>query len=374
MIYEEMETFIGILRQKVGVEQERKIRKAEQTISEILKRESKNGILHVTLDEFVRKEVIPLTKNKESLPVFKDKVWSAAVKELRRDHEVRINEVYGKNRQEVSFRACGHKEAALEKWAEQELKNHLSSIKEEYEKVNEYLMALSDARQRVHSSSLPVYEDKNREDFRRILDFYASDISRLMSGILPFNVEEPDYRINIVESGTKYKGKSSGVHQFTVSRKFRQEPKLYRKPNHDDRLQNLVSYIENCPTAAKNDRTVSVPSRAPEILAVDLLHECGHMIANEIVERSNGSPKANYESGDLSPVGQKEVNIEKAANEVALFSITAISSNADIYKPVQKGFHAYLNLTRYDNPAEGYQGQGQGQIDGNRQSIKNMLL
>lgn len=349
------------------MESKQKVGEAEKIVMEVMRRRIGDDVAETTLSRFVMSEVKPYAEKRSDFPGFSDVVWSKAIESLRHNYQISLNTVFGIDRTSIEFHAISPDAELLENYAEKKLGEYIEEVEKEYEFVNGHFKTMEEARKSIEQSDLPNYGSSGVRD---LAEFYLREASNLVSGILPFKVGMPDFKI--MEGGTAYQGKSRGVHEIRIGGNVRKRPVYYEKPEGEVELDYIVDLIENCPTAAMDKDSVEVPARAPEILAVDLLHECGHLMANQIIESEISGEKDNYGPADHSLAGKKGLNTEKAANEIAVYVIERMKRDSPVFQPVDVGLKSYIELSRFDNPADGY--RDQFPIDGSRESLRNIFL
>ncbi|MFB6115465.1 MAG: hypothetical protein ABEK04_04160 [Candidatus Nanohalobium sp.] len=330
----------------------------EKFVLKVLKKESgSSGVLETSIVRFVVEEASKVFEKKHPEYDVSRQEWRKVADDLdQKGFSVSFTEYYGKDRKKIDFSACSYDKKLLKQYFNKKLGKAEQEIEECYREVNKALETLDECRSSVKASNLPTYGSRS---FGNLKQLYGNNMADLLSNILNLPVNFPEDRVKLTSSSaTGYDGKTNGRFKVMLMNDPNKSSDLYEVPEND-----IKAFVKNAPVGASGQRDVTVPHRACDVLAVDLLHELGHVASDLVAEaklRSEGKevPEGYRHSGLYKQVFGN-VSGEKAANEVAAATVKALAGNlgGGVFQDVEKGFEAYLELTKWDNPASGYQRQ-----------------
>jgi len=308
-------------------------------------------------------------------PKEKEKWQRTGTKLSREGYQHSVDIKFGQSRKRINFVAASYSQEIVDQYVRQKLNKRLHEVEKEYENVNHQLEVLQSVKEDAKQSNLPTY-NSSMSKINKLADFYVKEMLDYVEEHLDLKISfdlEEDYDIKKHDKFTRYTGTYQGVHRIDLMSVPKNRADFYPTD-----FKKLVSYFENAPTGVQGQEADNVPHRAPDVLVIDLLHEIGHMVSNLIVEEKGRQQGKEYSDkygmgGDFDPVTKElgSSKSEKTANELALAIAKRLRTMGGTYKEIMPGFEAYLELTKYDNPNEGY--TSQHPIRADRDTVKELF-
>lgn len=301
--------------------------------------------------------------------------------ELRNEYEIVCDVRWGVQTHKVEFSMCGNDRELLENSGKERLVDQIDikRLKEEMDEVDNNVLRIAEVREVAIENEWPTYRNfDNHSKTERLKNFLASSMLRSIEQSLGIEINSGPERVNmkirpdseiIGITGRNKDGKwiiqfKRGDYDYTL---FDLEEINLEEIN----FRELRSLVDSAPTGFDSRRDDHVPTRAPDVFLVDLIHELGHATANVAADEIYKEKEYNQNTLIQEKIGKQKG--EEVANEVAGLTLKGLEGNAggNMWRHVREGFEAYLELTKYDAENKGY--TTQHPILGTRKAVRELF-